>query len=161
MSIKNYYSPIWFPQRHRFGSIKNTTLITVERLIVYCKSADFCLTRNTKKYSVSQKKSLLEITLVVKCALSCLWEFKLASFTVTQCTQRIIDEFNVLRQQPEIIRNAVRHVHKRTILCAERNGGHVKGHMVHGFKFHVNVPTIMQSFFLTCFDVRREAHCRE
>ena len=36
--------------------------------------------------------------------------------TATQCTQRIIDEFNVLRQQPEIVRNALRH------------GGHVKRH---------------------------------
>ena len=42
--------------------------------------------------------------------------------------QRIIDEFNVLRQQPEMIRNAVRDMHKRTILCVERNGGHVEGH---------------------------------
>ena len=45
--------------------------------------------------------------------------------------QRIIDEFNALRQQPEIpemIRNAVRHMHKRTILCVERNGKHVEGH---------------------------------
>ena len=42
--------------------------------------------------------------------------------------QRIIDEFNVLRQQPEMIRNAVRHMHKRTILCVERNGGCVEAH---------------------------------
>ena len=29
-------------------------------------------------------------------------------------TDEIIDEFNVLRQQSEIVRNAVRHMHKRT-----------------------------------------------
>jgi hypothetical protein len=42
--------------------------------------------------------------------------------------QRIIDEFNVLRQHPEMIYNAVRHMHNQTILCVERNGGHVEGH---------------------------------
>ena len=40
----------------------------------------------------------------------------------------MIDEFNVSRQQPHTIRNAVRHMHNQTILCAERNRGHVEGH---------------------------------
>ena len=42
--------------------------------------------------------------------------------------QRIIEEFNALRQQPEMIRNVMRGMHRRTILCVERNGGHVEGH---------------------------------
>ena len=56
-----------------------------------------------------------------------------------------------------MIRNAVRHMHKRTILfnCAERNVAHVEGRG-HSFKFHVNKQTIIyfhgQSFFLNCFD---------
>ena len=40
----------------------------------------------------------------------------------------IIDEFNVLRQQPEITRNAVRHMQKQAILWVERNREHVEGH---------------------------------
>ena len=40
----------------------------------------------------------------------------------------IIDEFNVLQQQPEITRNAVRHMQKQTILLVERNREHVEGH---------------------------------
>ena len=39
--------------------------------------------------------------------------------------QRIIEEFNALRQQPEMIRHVM---HRRTIRCVERNGGHVEGH---------------------------------
>jgi hypothetical protein len=42
--------------------------------------------------------------------------------------QRIIEEFNDLRQQPEMIRNVMRGMQRRTILCVERNGGHVEGH---------------------------------
>ena len=54
-------------------------------------------------------------------------------YSNTMYTQKIIDEFNVLRQQPEIIRNhGVRHMHKGTILCVERN----EGGMVHSIKFH-------------------------
>ena len=55
-------------------------------------------------------------SVIVKRALFCLWVFILASKIVkraaTQCTQRIIDEFNVLRRQLEMTRNAVRHMHK-------------------------------------------------
>ena len=42
---------------------------------------------------------------------------------IEELRQRIIDEFNVSRQQPEIIRSAVRHLHKRTIIRVEANGG--------------------------------------
>jgi hypothetical protein len=42
--------------------------------------------------------------------------------------QRIIAEFNALRNNPNFITNAVRHMQKRTTLCVERNGGHVEGH---------------------------------
>ena len=42
--------------------------------------------------------------------------------------QRIIEEFNALRQQPEMIRHVMRRMHRRTIRCVQRNGGHVEGH---------------------------------
>ena len=41
--------------------------------------------------------------------------------------QRIIEEFDALRQQPALISRAVRDMHRRTILCVERNGDHVEG----------------------------------
>ena len=42
--------------------------------------------------------------------------------------QRIIEEFNALRQQPEMIRHVMRGIYRRIIRCVERNGGHVEGH---------------------------------
>ena len=42
--------------------------------------------------------------------------------------RRISNEFDALRRQPEFIRRAVRDMHKRAILCVERNEGHVEGH---------------------------------
>ena len=42
--------------------------------------------------------------------------------------QRIIEEFSALRQQPEMIRHVMRGMHRRTILCVERNVGHIEGH---------------------------------
>jgi hypothetical protein len=42
--------------------------------------------------------------------------------------QRIIAEFNALRNNPNFITNAVRHMQNRTTLCVQRNGGHVEGH---------------------------------
>ena len=42
--------------------------------------------------------------------------------------QRIIEEFNALRRQPEMIGHVMRGIHRRTIRCVERNGGHVEGH---------------------------------
>ena len=47
---------------------------------------------------------------------------------IEELRQRIIDEFNVLRQRPEMIRYAVRNMHKRTIICVERDGGRIEGH---------------------------------
>jgi uncharacterized protein (UPF0248 family) len=43
--------------------------------------------------------------------------------------QKLIEQFNALREQPVITRKAVRDMHKlRTVVCVERNGGHVEGH---------------------------------
>ena len=42
--------------------------------------------------------------------------------------QRRIEEFNALRRQPEMIRHVMRGMHRRTIRCVERNGGHVEGY---------------------------------
>ena len=42
--------------------------------------------------------------------------------------QRITNEFAVLRQNPQKIRNGVRDMERRANLCVERNGGHVEGH---------------------------------
>jgi hypothetical protein len=42
--------------------------------------------------------------------------------------QRIIAEFNALRNNPNFIANAVPHMQKRTTLCVERNGGHAEGY---------------------------------
>ena len=47
---------------------------------------------------------------------------------IQQLRQKIIDEFNTLRQRPEMIQRALRDMHRRTLLCVERNGGHVEGH---------------------------------
>jgi hypothetical protein len=41
--------------------------------------------------------------------------------------QRIIEEFNALRQNRDFITRAVRHMRTRTTLCLPRNGGHVEG----------------------------------
>ena len=41
--------------------------------------------------------------------------------------QRIIKEVNALRHNREFIVNAVQNMENRTILCIERNGGHVEG----------------------------------
>jgi hypothetical protein len=37
--------------------------------------------------------------------------------------QKTINEFNALQQQQDMIRNAVRGMQKRALLCVERNGG--------------------------------------
>ena len=44
-----------------------------------------------------------------------------------EALRQIIDEFTALRQRPEIITDAMRDMHRQTILCVARNGGHVKG----------------------------------
>ncbi len=38
-----------------------------------------------------------------------------------------IEEFDALREQPAMINQAVRDMHRRTLLCVERNKGHVDG----------------------------------
>ena len=50
--------------------------------------------------------------------------FSTPSLNIDVLRQRIIDEFNALQQQPDVIRNVVRDMHRR-ILCVARNGGHV------------------------------------
>ena len=47
--------------------------------------------------------------------------------TIHDLRQKIINEFNALQQQQYMIRNAVRGMQKRALLCVERNGGHVEG----------------------------------
>ena len=47
---------------------------------------------------------------------------------IQQLRQQIINEFNILRQQPNRIRRAMRDMHRQTFLCVQRNGGHVEGH---------------------------------
>jgi hypothetical protein len=47
---------------------------------------------------------------------------------INELRQRIVREFDALREQPAIIRRAVSDMHRRTMLCVEREGGHVEGH---------------------------------
>ena len=54
--------------------------------------------------------------------------FSRPPLNIQQLRQQIINEFNILRQQPDMIRRAMRDMHRRTILCVERNGGHVEVH---------------------------------
>ncbi|XP_028418180.1 uncharacterized protein LOC114543364 [Dendronephthya gigantea] len=42
--------------------------------------------------------------------------------------QRILDTFDALKEQPEMITRAVQAMQSRATLCVERNGGHVEGH---------------------------------
>ena len=42
--------------------------------------------------------------------------------------QKIIREFNALRDQPAFVSRAVRDMHRQTMLCVAREGGHVEGH---------------------------------
>ena len=46
---------------------------------------------------------------------------------IDELRQKIIREFNALREQPAFIRRAVRDMHRRTMLCVAREGGHVEG----------------------------------
>ena len=62
-----------------------------------------------------------------------------------------IDEFNMfLRQQPETIRNAVRHMHKRAIFFASTEIGDMLMGMIHSFKFYVNKQTILICAIVFC-----------
>jgi hypothetical protein len=47
---------------------------------------------------------------------------------INELRQKIVREFDALREQPAIIRRAVSDMHRRTMLCVEREGGHVEGH---------------------------------
>ena len=47
---------------------------------------------------------------------------------VNALRQRIVEQFDDLRQQPELIVRSVRAMQARAELCIERNGGHVEGH---------------------------------
>ena len=96
---------------------------------------------------VPKKYTPLEITiLLLNVRYYVSWNLHwLLKHTATQCTHRIIDKFNVLRQQPDIVRNAVRDMHKRTILCVKRNGGYVQRHGPYSFKFHLDKQTIIYS----------------
>ena len=81
----------------------------------------------------------ITILLLIKRVLLCHWELKLAYKTQgNTMDERIIDKFNVLRQQPEIIRNAVRPmVTNRQFFAWNEMGNMLKG-MAYVFKFHVN-----------------------
>ena len=46
---------------------------------------------------------------------------------INELRQRIVDEFNALREHPALTNRAVRDRHRRTMLCVERNGDHVEG----------------------------------
>jgi hypothetical protein len=47
---------------------------------------------------------------------------------INELRQKIVREFDALREQPAIIRRVVSDMHRRTMLCVEREGGHVEGH---------------------------------
>ena len=47
---------------------------------------------------------------------------------IDELRQKIIREFNTLREQPAFVSRAVRDMHRRTMLCVAREGGHVEGH---------------------------------
>ena len=53
--------------------------------------------------------------------------FSTSTQNIDVLRQRIVDTFNALPQQPDFIRRAVRDMHRRAILCVERNEGHVEG----------------------------------
>ena len=46
---------------------------------------------------------------------------------IHELRENIVREFNALREQPAFIQRAVRDMHRRTMLCVEREGGHVEG----------------------------------
>ena len=47
------------------------------------------------------------------------------NYTRTQSTTQVR---NALREQPAFVTRAVRDMHRRTMLCVAREGGHVEGH---------------------------------
>ena len=53
--------------------------------------------------------------------------FSTPSRVIDELREQIVREFNALREQRAFIQRAVCDMHKRTILCVERDGGHVEG----------------------------------
>ena len=53
--------------------------------------------------------------------------FSTSPHDINELRQRIVDEFDALRQHPALISRAVRDMHRRTMLCVARNGDHVEG----------------------------------
>ncbi len=51
--------------------------------------------------------------------------FVVLNYTRTQSTTQVR---NALREQPAFVTRAVRDMHRRTMLCVAREGGHVEGH---------------------------------
>ena len=47
---------------------------------------------------------------------------------INELRQRIGREFDALREQPAFIRRAESDMHRRTMLCVAREGGHVESH---------------------------------
>lgn len=48
--------------------------------------------------------------------------------SIDELRQTITDEFNAFQDQPAVIRRAVWHIHKQTLLCVARNGGYIESH---------------------------------
>jgi hypothetical protein len=46
---------------------------------------------------------------------------------IDELRQRIIREFNTLREQPALVTRVVSDMHKRTMVCVAREAGHVEG----------------------------------
>ena len=46
---------------------------------------------------------------------------------IDELREKIVREFNALGEQPAFIQRAVRDMHRRTMFCVEREGGHVEG----------------------------------
>ena len=53
--------------------------------------------------------------------------FSIPPRDIDELRQKIIREFNALREQPAFIRRAARDMHRRTMICVAREGGHVDG----------------------------------
>ena len=53
--------------------------------------------------------------------------FSTPTRNIDELRQKIIREFNALREQPAFIRRAVCDMHRRTMLCVAREWGHVEG----------------------------------
>lgn len=54
--------------------------------------------------------------------------FRTPPATIFVLRERIIEEFDLLRNDPELISRCVRAMETRATICIERDGGHVEGH---------------------------------